>query len=160
MNSKVVVENSQSPLRFLAAFGVMAALLVAVAGLVAFVANPNSADQMIGSPELLSADAYLVRVEPLLQNANPANGAALIEQYECYACHIAGAPGIAPVLTGVGRIAAERRPPLTAAAYLYESILYPHVHLVEGYIDSMPRNFGERLSDQELGDLIAYLLQQ
>ncbi|MBC8099359.1 MAG: hypothetical protein H7Y11_07945, partial [Armatimonadetes bacterium] len=58
-----------------------------------------------------------------------------------------------------GQRTATRRPPLTAEAYLYESILYPTAYEVEGYTGQMPRTYGE-LSDRDLGDIIAYLLTQ
>jgi hypothetical protein len=60
----------------------------------------------------------------------------------------------------LGERAATRREPLTAAAYIYESILYPAAHVVADYPNVMPQNFPQRLSNKELGDLIAYLLQQ
>lgn len=108
-----------------------------------------------------SATAYVARVEPLLVSADPARGEALIQQYECYACHIIGADNhLAPGFAGLGERAAERRPPLTAEAYLYEAILYPAVHEVEGYGGNMPQDYERRLSDDELGDIIAYLLTQ
>lgn len=143
------------PILAAAAF-VVAVLAVAF---VLFVADPG-AQASVGLVEPLSAEAYLARIEPLLADADPAQGEALINEYECYACHIAGAPNIAPGFVGLGQLAAERRPPMTAAAYLYEAILYPHVHIVAGYADAMPRNYVQRMRDREIGDLVAYLLTQ
>ena len=95
----------------------------------------------------------------LLQDADPANGASLIEQYECVACHrLAVANNSAPPFVDVAERAATRRPPLTAAAYIYESIVHPAAFVVAGYNTVMPQNFRDRLSDRELGDIIAYLL--
>jgi cytochrome c551/c552 len=98
-------------------------------------------------------------VNGLLQNANADNGALLIEEYGCVACHRLGvASDVAPTFEGIAERAATRRPPLSAADYLYESIIDPAVYIVEGYQPAMPQNYPDRLSDQELGDIIAYLL--
>ena len=59
---------------------------------------------------------------------------------------------------GVADRAATRRPPLTAAQYLYESIISPGAYLVEGYANAMPANFAGRLTQAEIGRIIAYLL--
>jgi mono/diheme cytochrome c family protein len=59
---------------------------------------------------------------------------------------------------GIAERAAARRPPLAAAAYIYESITHPTAYIVEGFSGAMPQNYPERLSERELGDIIAYLL--
>ncbi len=75
------------------------------------------------------------------------------------ACHRLGvASKIAPTFEGIAERAASRRAPLTAAAYIYESITHPTAYVVEGFQPAMPQNFSERLTDRELGDIIAYLL--
>ena len=128
-------------------------LIVVVVELVTFQPPANTV------PAVLTADTYMDKVTPLLANANATNGPAMFDTYQCAVCHVAGAGnGLAPSLDGIGQRAATRRPPLTAAAYLYESIIHPTAYVVEGYGEIMPQNFDERLSDQELGDLIAYLL--
>jgi hypothetical protein len=66
---------------------------------------------------------------------------------------------MAPAFVGIAERAATRRPPLTAAAYIYESITNPSAFIAPGqYNAAMPENFRERLSDRELGDIIAFLL--
>lgn len=107
----------------------------------------------------LTSDLYVDEVSALLENADPAQGAQLVEQYSCVACHRLGAENnIAPAFVGIAERAALRRPPLTASAYIYESIVNPTAYTVESYNPAMPQNYGERLSDRELGDIIAYLL--
>jgi cytochrome c len=109
--------------------------------------------------ETLTETTYLDQVAPLLAQADPANGDALLTQFDCAACHRAGAENsIAPSFTGIAARAGEQRPPLTAEAYLYESITHPQAHVVEGFVGAMPQDFALRLSDQQLGDIIAYLL--
>lgn len=107
----------------------------------------------------LTADTYMAEVTSILADGNPKNGEALLTKYECVACHRAGVEnGIAPAFIGVAERAATRRPPLTAAAYIYESITHPTAFIVEGFSGAMPQNIAERLSERELGDIIAYLL--
>ncbi len=127
---------------------------------VAFVATTES--EMAATPEAateLTADTYMDKAAPLLQNANPDKGALLVEQYGCVVCHRQGvASKIAPSFEGVAERAGKRRPPLTDAAYIYESIIHPTAYIVEGFQPAMPQDFSERLTDSELGDIIAYLL--
>ncbi len=107
----------------------------------------------------LTSDTYMDKVTPLLQNADASRGAVLVEQVGCTACHREGAVNnIAPSYEGIAARAANRRPPMTAAAYIYESITKPLAYIVEGYNPSMPQNFSQKLSDRDLGDIIAYLL--
>ena len=107
----------------------------------------------------LTPDSYMDKVTALLQNADASRGAVLVEQRACTACHREGAVNhIAPSYDGIAARAATRRPPMTAAAYIYESITNPLAYVVEGYNPSMPQNFAQQLSDQQLGDIIAYLL--
>ena len=110
------------------------------------------------SPENLTSDTYMETVTRLLEGANPSNGDKLIDQYECGTCHRKAAERIAPSFVGIAGRAATRRPPLTAAAYLYESIITPDAYVVEGYAGAMLKSYPERLTDRELGDIIAYLL--
>ena len=49
---------------------------------------------------------------------------------------------------------------MSASAYLYDSIVHPTDYIVEGYAPSMAQDFGQRLTQQELADIVAYLLEQ
>lgn len=110
--------------------------------------------------EALTADTYLDEVVPLLADADPARGPELLQKHGCNACHAGQNAGhLAPAHADLGAAAAERRPPLTAAAYVYESILYPGVFIVEGFDEVvMPRIYEQQVPRDELGDIIAYLL--
>lgn len=105
-------------------------------------------------------EEYEANAEALLADADPARGEELVAEYGCNACHAGGNAGVVgPGHAQVTEMAAERREPLSAAAYVYEAILYPDRHLVDGWADIMPNNYDERLSDDELGHIMAYLLQ-
>jgi cytochrome c551/c552 len=107
----------------------------------------------------LTADTYMDTVAALLEGADASRGAALVEQFGCTACHREGAVNkIAPAYEGIAARATTRRPPLTAAAYIYEAIINPIAYVVSGYNPSMPQNFAQQLSERQLGDIIAYLL--
>ncbi len=109
--------------------------------------------------EALTEQSYMDRVDVLLARADPTRGDELLARFDCVACHRAGAVnGVAPAFSGIAARAAERRPPLSAAAYLYESITRPQAHIVEGFVGAMPQDYAARLTDQQLGDIIAYLL--
>ncbi|MBC7871560.1 MAG: cytochrome c [Chitinophagaceae bacterium] len=109
--------------------------------------------------EVRTAETYMDVVTPLLTNANPENGEVLLQQYGCNACHAGQNAGrLAPAHSDVAQVAAIRRPPLTAAAYIYESIIYPGAFIVDGYERNMPRIYAEQIPDDDLGDIIAYLL--
>lgn len=138
------------------------ALFVAVTALflIEFVVSTEDEIAVVSQPTTeLSAETYANRVAALLADASPERGAQLVEQHLCTACHREGAvSNIAPAFVGVGERAATRRPPLSAPAYIYESITNPLAYIVEGFSPVMPQDFPARLSDQELGDIIAYLL--
>lgn len=109
--------------------------------------------------ENLTAETYMDVVEPLLVDADPESGRELVELWGCNACHAgANAGRLAPAHAEVMQLAAERRPPLTAAAYVYESIIYPGAYTVEGYQGNMPRIYEQQMPEDELGDIIAYLI--
>ncbi len=46
------------------------------------------------------------------------------------------------------------------AAFIRESIVKPDAQITEGFAPGlMPKDYGQKLSDQELNDLVAFLLQ-
>lgn len=132
-------------------------LALALAGFAAFallfalLLNPDTGGESAGS------DAYRAELETALANPDWISGEKLSAQYECNACHMNGDGSLAPLFAGLADAAATRRDELNAEQYLYEAIVFPSAHLVEGYTDLMPNNYGDRLSLPEIGDLIAYI---
>lgn len=78
----------------------------------------------------------------------------------CIGCHIVGGVGgqTGPNLSGVGTRAAERKPGLDAEAYIRESIRNPQAFVVQGYPPVMPAYTEANLTEQELAQVVEYLL--
>ncbi|MGF1505391.1 MAG: c-type cytochrome, partial [Anaerolineae bacterium] len=82
------------------------------------------------------------------------------EGYNCISCHsLDGTDGVGPSIQGLGDRAATRIADYTAQEYLRESILLPCDYVVAGSPCVMPQDYGERMTYQDLADLIAYLLE-
>lgn len=80
----------------------------------------------------------------------------------CSTCHqvVNGQIGfsVGPTLAGVGERATTRVVGMTAAEYLRQSILEPHRYVVTGYRDIMYGDYSTHLTEQNVEDLIVYLL--
>jgi mono/diheme cytochrome c family protein len=79
----------------------------------------------------------------------------------CQVCHSLepGVRLVGPSLAGVATRAATAVPRLDAKAYLQQSIVEPNAHLVEGFpANQMPPNFAETLTEQQIGDIVAFLM--
>ena len=84
---------------------------------------------------------------------------ALFRQYQCVTCHQLGGQG-APVAPPAAEIRAKGHPP----DYVRRSILEPDADTASGYdrdwssfAGTMPKDFGQRLSEEELETLVAFL---
>jgi len=81
----------------------------------------------------------------------------------CNTCHSLepGVTLVGPSLAGIGSEAANRVSGQSAEDYIHESIVQPDAHVVEGYSPGiMPGTYGTQLSEQQISDLVAYLLTQ
>ncbi len=79
----------------------------------------------------------------------------------CLGCHTMGSTGgiTGPNLTQIGNIAGTRKPGMDAQAYIDESIKNPSAYVVPGYPDNtMPKNFSQILTADEINAIEAYLL--
>lgn len=130
-------------------------IIVTTVFAVAFVVT--SRPESTGSPAI-DPQSYATDVAAALAGASASEGEALIEAFQCSACHIQGEGRVAPSFVGIADRAAIRRPPLSAAQYLYESIVSPGAYLADDYANSMPANFAHRLTHAEVGHIIAHLL--
>ncbi len=82
----------------------------------------------------------------------------------CGGCHTidgVSSGAVGPNLNQIGEIAANRVEGQNAEEYIRESILMPNDYVVEGFSEGiMPQNFGERLNQDQLSDLVAFLVAQ
>lgn len=79
--------------------------------------------------------------------------------FGCLACHsLDGSITVGPSMQGI----TERIPDGydLAEDYVVEAILRPSEFVNEGFNDLMPKNFGQRLDEQSLADLVAFILEQ
>ncbi len=78
----------------------------------------------------------------------------------CRTCHVDTAVG--PAMPGeppIATRAATRKPGFPPEVYIYESITNPNAFLAPSFQpDLMPQNFSETLSEQDIADLIAYVM--
>ena len=99
-----------------------------------------------------------------LPPGDAARGAALFAQSvkgapACANCHaIDDSASAGPSLQGYGQIAASQVKSQSAAEYTFYSILRPAKHVVRGFSNVMYAKYGDQLSQQDVADLIAYLL--
>lgn len=79
----------------------------------------------------------------------------------CSTCHmLEGRGGAGPSLAGFGAAAGARVRGQSAQEYAYTSIVRPARHIVQGYSNIMYNSYDEKLSAQQIADLIAFLLAQ
>lgn len=103
--------------------------------------------------------------------ADAANGEALYNRATlgkksaegCVSCHnfdaSEGDETSAPYTVGTATKAESRVPGLSAEEYILESIVNPDAYLVDGFVAGvMYQSWGEDLSEQEIADIVAYLL--
>jgi mono/diheme cytochrome c family protein len=118
-----------------------------------------------------SGDAIGTDITISLPPGDPDRGMALSEgALGCSSCHILTpvGPAWAPEASqpGIGERAADRiegsdytGEATTAEEYLIESVVLTDKYIVEGYQSGiMPGNFSERITVQEMADLVAYML--
>lgn len=113
--------------------------------------------------------------EPVDLPGNPEFGASYFQfitvsstsgDYECTDCHETDepTPGLGPYLYGIATVAGSRVEGLSAEEYLYQSIVDPAAHIAPLQTDRawpenlMPRNWASVLSEQDIWDIVAYLL--
>ena len=84
-------------------------------------------------------------------------------KYGCIGCHAVDPNQVmtGPTWHNIGDTAVIRVPGESPAQYLYESIVNPNGHVVDGYLGNiMPQTFKDMMTPQELGEMVAYLLAQ
>ncbi|HZD09916.1 MAG TPA: cytochrome c [Candidatus Binatia bacterium] len=105
-----------------------------------------------------------------LPEGNPDNGAQLYATtFGCQACHgdptQEGTNAVGPWLGNIAEVGAQRKEGYTAADYIYESELNPNAFIAPDCPNgpcaepsAMPNDFATRMTQQDLADIISYLL--
>lgn len=77
----------------------------------------------------------------------------------CYLCHSIGGSGgtRGPDLSQIGEIESARRLGLSLEEFLRESIVDPSTNIAPDYPPIMPTNLGDRLTEEQITDLIDFL---
>lgn len=102
----------------------------------------------------------------VVADANADNGETLFNQmtgtgFACATCHNAANDQrlVGPGFAGLPMTAENRLDGVVAERYLYNSIIHPNDYVVESYPESvMPPTYEEIFSEDELHDLVAYLM--
>jgi hypothetical protein len=95
---------------------------------------------------------------------DPAHGKVVFESQingapACNSCHsLEISNNVGPGLAGFADRAATRVDGMGAREFLYESIVLPNKHLVPGFSNLMYTQYGEKLTKQDIADLMALLL--
>lgn len=78
----------------------------------------------------------------------------------CMTCHtLDGTELVGPSLQGIADRAASRTD-LSAEDYLRQSITDPAAYLVDSYADVMNKEYGNKLSEEDIDNVVAFLLTQ
>ena len=110
---------------------------------------------------------YAFPFHTLREHGDPVRGEALFfeqlpgENTGCRLCHSLepGVRLVGPSLANIGNEAATRVPGMSAEEYIRESIVNPDAYVVPGYpAGQMPPNYREFLSEEDIQDLVAFLL--
>ena len=118
------------------------------------------------TPEPTKAPA-LSPIDRLVAVRDPLNGAMLFgtfqdaANYSCSNCHLSDSEkeNLGPGLLNIKDRAATRIAGMTAAEYIYQSIVDSKAYTVEGFDpELMPQNWAEIYSDLEIFDIVAYLM--
>lgn len=99
-----------------------------------------------------------------LENGREIFRSGINDAQRCANCHRVTTRGFAvdagPNLEGVGTFAGERVDGMSAEDYIRQSIIDPLAFVVVGeYANPMPEDYAELLSDQQIEDLVTYMMQ-
>jgi mono/diheme cytochrome c family protein len=141
-----------------------------IRSIAAFIMNWEETAQLVEAPTIPTGPTVGTDITKELPEGDPVNGEALTNSLACTACHILAPTGPSWLAKdgepGVATHAEQRitQPEYNGAAttpeqYLFESIVNPNVYVVPGYAAGiMPQAYASQLTDQDMADIIAYLL--
>jgi mono/diheme cytochrome c family protein len=133
-----------------------------------FVLNWES-EALCGEEQVVEAPEWPANVSEL-PAGNAENGQQLYEvTYACQSCHgdpaQEGSNAVGPWLGDIAEVGPQREEGYTAADYVYESVLKPNAFIAPECPNgpctepsAMPGNFGLQMTEQEMADILTYLL--
>ncbi|MFC1878848.1 cytochrome c [Chloroflexota bacterium] len=141
-----------------------------VRNIASFIMNWQETATLVEVPTAPSGPVVGDDITKELPEGDPVSGEALANSLACVACHITAPTGPAWLAadgqSGIGTRAGEQinqsdysGSAANAQQYLFESIALPNIYLVPNYPEGvMPNSYANTLTDQEMADLIAYLM--
>lgn len=131
------------------------------AGEVFVAAPPVELPKLVDLPPEEVVEGVPADLAEAIANGNLDNALTLVTARGCVGCHQLDPANqlVAPTWHNVGDRAIGRIPGVSPGEYLHQSILAPNDYIVEGFLPNiMPATYGDQLTTQDLGDIIAYLL--
>jgi len=115
------------------------------------------------TPEISEEELAIERGQDIFMNGGADD--LYRPEYACSYCHSLDDNEIvreypAPSLQGIAERAGGRVPGLSAEEYIRQSIADPPAYITEGYKNVMSRAAAFLLTDEEIDDLVAFLLTQ
>lgn len=140
-----------------------------VRNIATFIMNWEQTATMVEIPEVPLGETVGTDITKELPAGDIARGETVANRLACTACHIAAPTGpawLAGAEPGIGTRAGTRFTQAdyqgsaqSAEQYLFESVVQTNAYVVPGFADNlMPATYGTQLTDQDMADLIAYLL--
>ena len=141
--------------------GLVVCFFVAMMAVVVFVGKEKSEAKAEGSTPTPPAQPAPPAPAPG-PAGNATAGKAVFAANGCSACHTfkpAGASGV--VGPDLAHLAADAKKANRGSLVQYttESIVDPSAYLVPGFADQMTKGFGQKLSKQQIADLVAFVTQ-
>src|SRR5688572_23527852 len=79
----------------------------------------------------------------------------------CATCHsLDGSDLVGPSFEGVSERAATRIEGVSAEDYIHQSIITPSQYVVPEYTDAMPKTYSQKLSEEDIDNVVAFLMTQ
>ena len=140
-----------------------------VRNIAAFIMNWETTATLVELPKAPEGPTFGADITKQLLAGDAKTGEALAASLGCAACHITTPAGPAWLASGsepgIGARATTRLAQSdytgkakTPEQYLVEAIVHPGDYLVSGFTNIMPGAYATQLTDQQMADLVAYLL--
>jgi mono/diheme cytochrome c family protein len=105
-------------------------------------------------------------IEDIPAEGNAENGRQIFQNGDggavaCSTCHSLEAGddrATGPAMAGIAGRAGSREEGEDAREYMLNSIIAPGKHIVDGYSNTMPSSYAEKLSHEQIADVIAFLM--